>query len=745
MRFFRPLVALWAVLVCAGFLAAAPFPNGVASRLAAAASWPVPPAGVPDPGAAALPASWIALGRGAAWGALLAATAWTAGRMTAPWLRLPLLPAAAVPGAAGLVICGTGALGLGLAGLAFASVLRLGVLLLAPLGLAAAGVAVTRWRLHRLGTGGWAIAAGGAVAALWTLAAFNPEPGIDAYLYHLRLPFIYLLHHRVHHVWHHIHGQVPQVWELLLMAVPPRDAATAAQVLSALCVLPVVALTVAFGGGGGSAILAALLLVSSPLVVAIGTSAYTDLPLVWLGAASFALLVMPNASPSPPRRFAAGAVLGGACALKYAAFPLVVAMGVWLLAGSVRRREWRWAWPSAVGMLAVFLPWIGWNWLAAGNPVDPFLARWFPDSLPALPFAERLSGAVLRRPWRDVFASPWSAYVASEPFLFVSPWLVAAAPALLAAPAALRSLPGSGLWLAVCVAVWAALIADERFLLPAAPLVAGLLARAGWCRMPGAIAAGLLVLNLAGAVRQVFVPLPRLWTALGVVSRDAYLRGTLIPAPGYADAASWLNSHTAVKDRILVVSDCKSHLIWRECVTDHVYDYPTRLVWILWGTPGGAVRIAARFRQLGIRWVLYLPGRAGERLGNMPDLFEFRPGEAASWAAYWSTHARRAWSGPEAGIYGLDVRARAPAELPDLPAVQEVMAFSARLTLRREGPGALVTEVRRYAAAYPNVGAAHRLAGEVLVSLGGDSLTRAEGRRELETARRIEAAAGGER
>jgi len=745
MRLARPLVAIWAVLVFAGFLASAPFPNGVVRRLAAAVSWPAVPQAVPGPAVRAVPASWAANGRGAAWGMLLAATAWAVGQAAAPFLRLPVLGAGAVPVAAGLVLCGTGTLGLGLAGLVFPIMLRW-IAFVFPLCIAIAlAPAIARRRFARPAMPGWEWTAAGIVAAVWGLASFNPEPGIDAYLYHLRLPFIYGLHHKVHHVWHHIHGQVPQVWELLLTAVPARDAATAAQVMSALCILPVLALTLRFGGGCGDARLAALLLVSSPLVVAIGTSAYTDLPLVWLGAVSFALLVVPHAAPSPARRFAAGAVLGAACALKYAAFPLVVGMGAWLLAGSVRRRTLSWGAPAAAGLLAVFLPWLGWNWLAAGNPVCPFFARWFPDALPALPFAERLSGAVMRRPWHDVFASAWSAYVASEPFLFVSPWLVVTAPALILVPSVFRSLPGSGLWLACVVAVWAVLIADERFLLPAAPVLAGLVARAGWCRMPGAVFGALLALNLAGTARQVFVPLPRVWTALGLVERPAYLRGTLLPAPAYTDAADWLNAHAATRDRILVVSDCKSHLIWRECITDHVYDYPTRLVWMLWGLPPAPGRIAVRFRELGIRWVLHLPGRAAARLRDMPDLFEFRPGEAAAWGSFWEMHARRAWTGAEAGIYAVGMRAHGRAEVPDLPGVQEVMEFSARLTVQREGPQAVVAEVRRYAAAYPRVGAVHRLAGEVLSSLGGDSLTRAEGRRELEKARRIEAAAGGSR
>ncbi|MES2091466.1 MAG: ATP-binding cassette domain-containing protein, partial [Pseudomonadota bacterium] len=42
------------------------------------------------------------------------------------------------------------------------------------------------------------------VAATWVLGMFNPDPGVDALCYHLRLPFYYGLRHRVYPVWHQI-------------------------------------------------------------------------------------------------------------------------------------------------------------------------------------------------------------------------------------------------------------------------------------------------------------------------------------------------------------------------------------------------------------------------------------------------------------------------------------------------------------------------------------------------------------
>ncbi len=734
------LVGLWAALVVINFPSAPPVPASRTPRWVAALE-AVPGIPVPVPmDVRGLPAEWGRTLAALGWAATLAVAGCAAGRMVAPVLRLRRAPAG-WSALLGLVAASATVLGLGFAGLSFPSLLRV---------LIAAGVAAG-FRRAMAGGGGTAAGspasalriAGGVVVAAWIVSALNPEPGIDAYVYHLRLPSIYALHHRVHSVWHHIHSHVPQLWELPLVAVPALPAATCAQALSAATAWPVWRLFVALAGGGGGARAAGLLLLSSPLVLGIGASAYTDLPLVWLTLTAVTLLGAPSGRPSASRRFAAGLALGAASALKYAAFPAVAGCAVWLGVGMWRRRAWTWAVPAAAGFVAVFWPWPAWNGLAAGNPFTPFLGSWFPGALPALPFAERLSGAVFRRPWSGVAASPWTAYVACEPFLFVSPVLVALLPVASVRRGA-APWPGAGLWVAVFVLAWARMIADERFGLAVVAVCAAWAVRAGFCdRMarPGTgrmVFVAALALNLAAAVRQMWMPPVRIGVAAGLVSREAYWRATLPPAPGFTDAAAWINRETAEQERVLFVTECRSHLYRREAIHDHVIDHPTRLVWILAGAPPDPARIAARFRQLGIGWVLHLPGRAQARLRDMPDLMPFTPSMARSWAGFWMRHARPAHRVADAGVYRITPRAGPEADSPGLPGVQDLMLASAMDRLARGDRAGLLGELRLWVAAYPRVGAVQRMYGEALGALEPASL--AEARAALAAAARIERA-----
>lgn len=744
-RIAAALLGVWAALVVLNFPAAAPVPASTTPRWVAALS-PVP--GTPALVAlmpAGMPAEWgrtlFALG----WAGAIVVGAAAAGRIASRLIRLGM-PPAGWSALVGLVVVSGTVLGLGLAGLSFPWLLR-GLLAVAV----GAGISRSTRRTGpvpavRDGTPRWLRTAAALVAGLWVVSALNPEPGIDAYVYHLRLPFIYALHHRVHSVWHHIHSHVPQLWELPLVAVPSLSAATCAQALSAATAYPVWRLLLGFAGDSAGARIAGLLLLSSPLVLGIGTSAYTDLPLVWVVFSAVALLGVPSARPSPVRRFAAGLALGAAAALKYAVFPAVAGCGAWLAAAAVRRRDWRAPAGLAAGFLLVFWPWPAWNGLAAGNPFTPFLGSWFPEALPALPFAERLSSAVFRRPWSGVLASPWTAYVACEPFLFMSPVLVAALPAVVLARRS-APFPGAGLWVAVFMIAWARLIADERFALAALGLMAAWAARAGWFDRMAVAGAGrwtlaaALALNVAGAFRQMWLPPVRIAVAAGLASREAYWQATLPPAPGYGLAAGWLNRFTDESDRVLFVTECRSHLLWREAVHDHVIDHPTRLVWVLQGIRPESARVAARFRQLGIAWVLYLPTRAAARLRDMPDLMPFSPPMARAWGGFWLRHARPAWRGGEAAVYRLTPGPGPEADAPDLPGVQDVMLASARDRLRRDGPRAALAELRAYAAGYPRIGAVHRMLGEALSVL--EPSAGAEATRHLADAARIDRGGGG--
>jgi hypothetical protein len=744
MKAHRYLLLGWVALVLVNFTAASPYPYHNRSRIG---EWLKLPSFAT---VHTLPASGVAREWSHAAGALaLAGVAATSlagwGGPLVDWTRFgrPLiggLAAALGLGAVGLVL-----FGLGLAGLLYQALIWA---VLAPgLVLAVQRIRMkyreSRVSIFELRRKGWIWWVGALVVIVYALAALNPDPGIDAWVYHLRLPFYYLLHHRVYDVWHHIHAHVPQLWEIILVVFPPGLADTAAQAASVLTLIPVFALLVRLGGEGAVSRLFALLFISSPLLVATGASAYTDGPMLWLSLLAFSLIAG-RESATPGARFVSGIVLGLACSLKYAAFPAVVAQAaaVAWLSYSLRRRFW--GAPVLAGLLAAFLPWAAWNWLAVGNPVAPFLSRLFPAALAPLPFAEKLSASVFSRSTGDVLAAVWNAYVASGPFLFLAPLLVALFPVLV-----LRGTTGPliGLWLVAFLVTWSVFMADERFGLAAVAVATAALARAvsiasgiPWTKGRTAIAvwALFIVLNLAGVAREVFLPYPRLLGTLGLISRGDYPAYSPPSRPGFLPAAAWINAETAVGDRILFVSDSISPRIWRECIHDHVMDYPSRLIYLLWKIPHDPRRIGARFRQLGIRWVLYLPVRNAARLREMPDLFPFDPENARAFYEFWLTRSTRAAVFDRASIYRIDARPHHPRPVADVPGLQDVIFMSVEAARARAGDRAGLAELRRYEAGYPLIGSVRRALGRAMLANGADEVTRAEAVRHIRFAAEVE-------
>ena len=803
----------WALLVLAAFAVAAPFPWEFPSRPPEFLHLPSYLA-VPVGGFLPLPSA-EALG-GVLSGVALATVLFFAGARIGSALRMlaaPRLPATTELDAAfGLGALGLSALGLGFSGLLYHPVLWT---------LAVAAFVVPRRGPPREPAPalprGWLGAAWVVLLGWWALNVLNPEAGVDAYVYHLRLPSFYLLRHRVFTVWHQVHGQVPQVWEMLVAFLPAAVADSGAQALSAGAGLmalhalrraattgvfaPPASLAAAAGPfpisgtgraattgvvvrapsvppaslaaaattgvvvgvaspppatvtppgfgagrstasatttgylwvpGAGRAAAAvegdrwALLLFSSPLLVSIGTSAYSDTPLIWLGSLSFFLA----ARGGRGGLMAAGLALGLACSVKYAAFPLVVAAAAWLGwkalggRGSTRRTRIRSLALLPVAAVAVLAPWLAWNVLATGNPVHPFLGALFPWALKPASFAAELGAGVFRRGWALVLASPWNAYVRSGAFLFLSPWFVVAAPRLLFAR---RSAPGGGgIWLGAFLVAWSVFMADERFALPALPVLVIALTGSGFRAPRGAGLALLLALNAWGTIGSQAVPVTRLQAAAGLGSRQDYLARSFDPAPGYAEAARWLNANTPSGERVLFVAECRSHLVWRECVHEHVIDYPSRLSTILSSAGPGAGAMGKRFRQLGIRRVLHLPGNALRRLEAMPRLFPFNPALAFAWRDFWGAHAVVDAAFPGATVYRLEARAdkvgvmgtdahasarpgRGTAVLPGLPGVQELIAVSLKRTAAERGAAAAAAEAEGYVRAYPRIGAVRDL------------------------------------
>ncbi len=727
----RILLSAWAVFIVCAFLFLPTYPTGTTARLLAFLQVDIGG----SPNLQPFPALVVQSVRSVCAVAAAVAVAFSARGWGLPLCRFAMVPASHAGWCS--FALGGGSLGIFLFGMGLTGILFPAF----TLGTAAAGAFIA-WRSMRVSAGragsaplrGFAAAAGVITAALWILGVLVPEPGVDAYVYHLRLPFYYQMHHRIFSIWHHIHSQIPQVWDVLLVLFPVSISDTAAQALSALVAVALWSMIVSREGAGWGVRAAGLLFLSSPLVMGIGTSAYTDLTMAWLGFGSFMLLSAGGANPGRGPLFCAGILVGLVCSLKYASFPLAVAAAAWCLAAFWRTKRASCILAPTAGFVLAFWPWWAWNALATGNPVYPFFGKWFPDSLPPLPFAERLGSSVFKRSMLDVFRSPWTAFVRCEPGIFLSPWFIIAFP-MMAWRRGAGSVPlGAGLWMGGLLISWSFFIADERFALSAVPVLAMALPGLDGIRHGRAVFAALFLVNGAGCLRQQFLPLSRIWTSLGLESRAAYLRESLSPPAGYFEAAEWLNRNVDRRERILFVSDCRSHYIWRECVHDHVYDYPTRLNYILWTTPRNPGRIAVRMRQLGIRWLAYLPANCARRLRQMPDLFPFKREEALVLYEFWQRKARLRAAFPEESIYEITPGMGRPADSPELPGVQDA-AFAIVDEIRaREGDKKALEILGRLVETYPRVGAFHAALGQVLLSGKGGPSRIAEGRGHLERA-----------
>lgn len=724
------LIALWAVLVAAGFVCGTTFPSGTISRVAAFLA----PVQAPMPGLPG-PVEWLARLARIAFpvviALLVAASARGAGRAVSGLVSFPRRIRWWMNYAVGGGMLSFLVFGLGLAGLLYQPMLYV---LFAPF--CFRGI----WRSALPSFRGSGLStllelASVITLAVWVLGVLVPEPGIDAYLYHLRLPFYYLMNHRIYSVWHHIHGHVPQIWEVMLAVFPREISATGAQALSALTGLAVWKMALERSGGSPGYKAGLLLVMSSPLVSGIGTSAYTDLPLMWLEFGVFLILVPPSGFPSKSSIFWAGAVLGLATSLKYASFPAFAAALILVIVQSVRCRSAGLLLPAVAGFFAVFWPWLAWNSLATGNPLSPFLGGLFPDSLPQLPFAERLSNAVFSRTLLNMLQSPWNAFIRCEPYLFLAPLLAAFAPLALDANRRKGTPYAAFAWVMAFFTAWAVFMADERFALGAIPVLLLLLPGLDALRAWKTVFVLFMALNLFGVFRQQLVPLDRLWSAIGLVSRQEYFSRHISPAPGYMQMVSWLNSNTGIKDRILFVSDFKSPYIWRECINDHVYDYPTRLVYLLKNALHEPERVAVRFRQLGIRWVVYLPTVNTARLAQMPDLFDFNPQISRAWGGFWAGYASPQAAFPPVFVYGINRKPVAPRMLYHLPGVGDVVRINGKDLLKTQGQQALIDFMRKVVKVYPAVAEFRRMLGDELVR---NPATAGEGREHLRISRKAE-------
>lgn len=449
--------------------------------------------------------SLLYLGRPLACAAILAVTAWAAGRTARRRLARPGEEDPGLDLALGLALLAHLGFFLALCGIFNRVALALAALVVhgaacAPGGgwrdlpcRAPAGWRGFRWGLpagRRVAT--FAVLGAAALAPLLVLALYPPT-GFDAILYHLPFARSFLASGGLPILWDLRVPVFPQLAELQFAAAMAFGGELAAHLVELLAALGTAAILVAWGErrwGRGSGWLAAALWLGGPIVVGLGTSAYVDASLTLMVTAAFAVVDQErepredlgeegSAGARGLRLILAGLLAGTAAGIKYQGLFFVAAPVALAWVRAPRRRGFAAAALAAAGALAALAPTYLHIVRATGNPVFPLFPGLFGATSWSLGNEERvpaLGHALLRwlrLPW-DVYFDRGSVGL-QPPF---SPWFLLGIPVLAwgvwRAPRVRSLVAIAGAWsLAFLV-----LPRDARYLLPILPLVALALASA---------------------------------------------------------------------------------------------------------------------------------------------------------------------------------------------------------------------------------------------------------------------------
>lgn len=435
------------------------------------------------------------------------------------------------------------------------------------------------------------ITAAGA-AAVW-LTALSPPLFYDALEYHLGVPNLFLLRGGIEHLPRMVLSNYPFGTEMLfLLASRIGGLRLAGLVNFSMGVLCALALT-AFAErhwGRKIALMSAALFYLSPMMILTSRYATSE------GALSFffvlvALSLFRWREEGDLRwTFLAGIFGGLAYGTKLVGGLFAVLLPALLIAVAVHRLPRRRVQPVALFLAGAFLaslPWLLKNALFTGNPVYPALAGLFPTPDWGPEQAKMLTASahaswLTSRSWKDYLLLPWYLAVggidlgAASKTLWFWPLVI-----VCGAVTAAREKEWKARALTVLIfgyfILWAATFWMARFLLPAAGPAAVVVALVFARHLPKAIrgwpataaVAGLVLWN--GSVLLQDAPTRRSFPpAVGMQSRDAYLRGSLRSWP----AVKFINENLPAEARILVLGETRVAYLRRDHLFQTVFDRP---------------------------------------------------------------------------------------------------------------------------------------------------------------------------
>jgi hypothetical protein len=534
-----------------------------------------------------------------------------------------------------------------------------------------------QWRSYPLAAAGILAALGLTFWLTWV-----PPHQYDSLVYHLALPAAYLRAGSLQVSGPPGYTHFPQNGEMLFALALALKSDLLAQMLMWLAAALSVAWLWTMAGADialEARLLGALLLATHTAVMLLASTTYIEpLVMLWTTAAVLLFWRWRRESAGAPRSWLAlSAVFTGlALGAKYTAgitagvlgFMLVVD---WLAAPAGARRSR--AGDLALFVLvtaAVFAPWLIKNTLETGDPVFPFLYRWFASTRSGWPAAGAARYFAVLTEYG--FGGAWYVALARLPFQLLGNslrfgggmdvlgdmgWELLFWSLPLAAWAAWRRRNRTALWLlAFCglyLAAWFATGVVLRFLTALAPLLC-LLAAFGlhslWSRLEGwgrgllAAGAGLLMATHVLVFLYAHAVFGSGRVLAGLESREEFLSRRL----EYYPCAAWARGHLGGNDRILIVGEQRAYY-WAQDNQATTVNAPNR--YRAWADESASpAAYAARLKAEGFSHVAVAP-REAKRLA--PELEPFSERGARNWLGLQPDFVELEFQGPACAVYRL--------------------------------------------------------------------------------------------
>lgn len=497
-----------------------------------------------------------------------------------------------------------------------------------------------------------------AAALLLGLAgALSPEIFYDSLVYHLAVPNLYVIKHGFADMPYNIysnlfllHGMLYSAGLALYGEIVPKLINYAAGVLS-------VAVLIAMGRrhfNARAGLWAALIFYTVTHTMLVNWSTGTEALLTFFSLASLAALL--EREPGDRALLVMGALFCGCgMAVKSTGLFFAVAAGLVLL---YRRR----AEPAAAFKeLAIFtgiaalpvLPWLVKNYIYRHNPFFPFLTSLF--GLPATSDAARVRGLMGETRQMGAFElkawllHPWNITMGVIPnSQYFTPLFLFMLPLLFLIPSAAEAGPALLLYFVTGWLLWSFASTMVRFLMPAYPAAALLIAGALEGRGRAGLRWTLRYVVLFSCAVGLYISLlifysSGRWRPLcGLISRRDYLAATqqTYPYSHYA-AIEFINEKLPAGAKTLIIGDARSFYFKKDFVVGSVFDKAPVVEYSSAAASGDD--LYGRLKADGVTHIL-LNLAGGVTLQRDYGVLNFDPRARKNFNEFWAAHVKEVYA-----------------------------------------------------------------------------------------------------